>query len=268
MSFHPNTSFYERESLIQSINRTGLSINLQLALDAGDVNSYSGTQSWSDTSSNAASFFRGTTSGVDTRDPTFNGTIGQRTVNEYFSFDGADLFTYSTANATWMQTLHKEGALFTVAAWIRPASNTVSSGLFGTNSNTSTTAGVVLQLASTGLLQLAVARSTSGSFAKNISGSSYTANEWQMVAWSVNENGSSTGSFFWRNGTASTFNGSYSSPTTNNASFTAQIGALGNNTTPVANGTRIGMFAAWSGTQLTSQQLTNLYTLTRKRYGV
>jgi len=98
-------------TLIDAITTAGLTSGLQLALDAGDTNSYSGSgQSWLDTSGNGYDFFRGITGGANSDDPTFNGTSGGISINEYWSFDGDDFFIYDSANETWMNNLHKNNA--------------------------------------------------------------------------------------------------------------------------------------------------------------
>src|SRR5258708_4652988 len=110
------------------------------------VASYDGvSQTWNDRSGGGYNFYRGTTSGGDASDPTFNGAPGDPN-GAYFSFDGGDLFTYSTTNAAWMDALHKSGAAFSVfALYFVPSSGLAT--VLGTNNGGSATIGLVYRVA-------------------------------------------------------------------------------------------------------------------------
>src|SRR5688572_10725967 len=107
------------DTLLTILNGLGLTANLKLCLDAGDnLSAPAAATSWLDRSGNGYDFFRGTTSGADATDPTFNGTPGELSAAEYWSFDGGDFFRYDTTNETWMQNLHKNNALLSFFCWL------------------------------------------------------------------------------------------------------------------------------------------------------
>lgn len=110
---NPHISFGNPKTILEMITASGLTANLALCLDAGDINSYDGTsQTWTDVSGNTQNFFRGSTSAVEASDPTFNGVAGGKSENEYFSVDGGDYFK-QTHSLTFAETWHKNNAAFT-----------------------------------------------------------------------------------------------------------------------------------------------------------
>lgn len=92
---------------------------LQLHLDAGDAASYSGSgQVWSDLTANGYDFHFGTTSSAEGSDPTFNGTAGNKSGNEYMSTDGGDRFqSVSDLSSTVLRLLGREDQPFTLEVW-------------------------------------------------------------------------------------------------------------------------------------------------------
>src|SRR5690349_1915490 len=104
------------------IQQLGLTTGLKLCLDAGDSASVAvGSQAkWLDVAGNGYDFYRGSSAAGDAAEPTFNGTPGNLSASEYFSSDGGDNFTYDSANESWMDNLHKDGAKFTICCWIWP----------------------------------------------------------------------------------------------------------------------------------------------------
>jgi len=113
-------------------------VSLTLQAEKGNLGRYvpfitAGKQKWLDLTAGEYDFFRGADSTATTDDPTFNGTPGNKSVNEYWSFDGGDFFAYDSANEAWMETLHKDNSKFCVLAIfyannisIGPGSNTAS----------------------------------------------------------------------------------------------------------------------------------------------
>jgi hypothetical protein len=94
--------------------------NLQWHLDAGDSASYSGSgQIWYDLTSNDFDFYRGRGAGASSDDPTFNGSAGGKSGNEYFSFDGGDLFELINAHSgEFIREVGREDVPFTLEYWI------------------------------------------------------------------------------------------------------------------------------------------------------
>jgi hypothetical protein len=254
--------------------KLGLTDNLQLALDAGDTGSYSGSgQSWLDLSGNGYDFFRGATSSSEASDPTFNGTAGNLSSSEFWSFDGGDEFTYDSANETWMQNLHKAGAKYAVLTWVFvPASVGATQGVFGTNRGAQTVGtGVHLAMGSggPGSRQYFIRSINAGRPALDFNSGSniYSLSAWQLVGVSLDEAAGVGGSYLVNNATFTSFTGTYGSPSSGNASQTMQIGARGNASAPFASGMEMAMFCMWS-TNLTQSQVVAFFNATRARFGV
>src|SRR5436190_10973367 len=82
-------------SLQEMIVELGITSGLLVVLDAGDQDSYAGGPTWLNTVAGGPSFHRGADAAAGVDDPTFAGTAGARTSNEYFTFDGEDWFEAS-----------------------------------------------------------------------------------------------------------------------------------------------------------------------------
>ena len=256
------------KSLYQVISDLGLTTNLKLCLDAGDSASYSPslqTDKWLDTSGGGFDFFRGSGTGSDTADPTFNGAAGGLSSNEYWSFDGGDRFTYDTTNETWMENLHKNNAIYTVFCVQYIVSLTTSHFILGTRGSTGTgvTFNTLRGTTSSPLVFVANGGST-----VLIADSTLDCNNnaWNVVGISVNE-GTASGVFLL-NGSTETFNSTYSSPSTGNAATTMCLGSTGGGASNSPNGSRIACLAVWEGTQLTTTNLTNIYNAIKGRFGL
>src|SRR5690606_34226854 len=146
---------------------------------------------------------------------------------------------------TWMQNIHKDNALFTLAFIVYfPGFN--QSGLWGTNGGSATTGtGAHMVVANNGDVSFVVVNSTST--AKNQTFSSVYTNTagWRFLALSVNEAAAGTASFLFMSGNATTFDGTYSSPSSGNASQNLQFGSRGNANAPIENNCRMGAVLAW-----------------------
>lgn len=253
--------------MITAARRLGLSNNLRLCLDAGDDASYASGQSWLDTSGNGYDFFRGASNSATTDDPTFNGTAGQRSSGEYWSFDGGDFFTYDSTNETWMQNLHKDNALFTILTWWYRASSD-SSSIIGTNGGAANIGTGFHLIHSSGSVFVRCVNATAAALDLQLTGVTVPATTWAMMALSINEAAGAAGSTWFCNGASETFNATYSSPASGNASQTLQIGARGNNNNPAANGSRCAAFMAWEGRALSLGEIQAVFQATRGRFGV
>lgn len=234
-------------SIINRIRGLGLASDLALCLDAGDINSWPGSgQKWLDVSGGGYDFYRGAGSGSEGSDPTFNGTPGGQSSNEYWSFDGGDYFTYDSANETWMNNLHKAGAQFTIISWWNFAIGSGAVGLAATEGANDSKIGFADW-------KNAVSGGSRVFQIKNGSGTSYlSAGMGAMPSNAIICLGVSYDQTILS--VTSMLNGSFSSPTptingspsSSNASYTMQIGAFGNGTLPQVSGTRIYNFAMWT----------------------
>ncbi len=248
-------------NIIRSLGLTG---NLRLLLDATDAASYSSGQSWLDRSGNGYDFFRGANNTATTDDPTFNGTAG--TPQAYWSFDGGDFFRYDTSNETWMQNIHKDNAKYTFVAWIYAVtgSNNIVMGNNGGTSGSGT--GFHFGTPSTNNVTMRCANGVGTSALLKNSVATVTNAAWNFIAASVDE-ATATG-YFQCNGAQETFSSTYLTPSAGSASFTTEIGARGNANSPMPNGSRIAMVAAWEGVALSQAQINSIFQATRGSFGV
>lgn len=251
--------------LLYVLRKLGLTSNLRLCLDAGDAESYSSGQSWLDRSGNGYDFFRGADGSATGSDPTFNGTAGGRSSAEYWSFDGGDYFTYDTTNETWMQNLHKNNALFTLLMWWYVTSGDTLA-LWGSNGGAGSTGTGMHIYHSASALRFRVVNATA-TVLDTTSGLTIPTG-WVMIGLSVDEAAGASGGLWFCNGNTETFDTTYSSPSSGNASNTMQIAARGNASNPSANGTRCAQFMAWEGRALTLGEIQAVFQVTRSRFGV
>lgn len=135
-----------KENLFQTISRLGLTTSLNVCLDAGASESTNGTsQTWTDLSGSGNNYFRGTTSGVDATDPTFNGTAGNLSSSEFFSNDGGDKFA-PTATQSFSDNWHKSGGAWTVMAVLRPNGGVTPAIWTNTNGPSASSPGLTVLL--------------------------------------------------------------------------------------------------------------------------
>jgi hypothetical protein len=287
------------------ITDASLTTDLELCLDAGDGNSYTSGQDWVDVSgsSNADEFFRGSGTGSDSADPTFNGTVDGRSENEYFSFDGGDEFEYGAANETWMKNMHKNNADFSMLCAfyvVDPGSG--STGLFGTGPGLGGVAtGVGLSIhhggADGGDLHFRAAPHNGGSPGEWVNyngntnsstGGNYTdtgVNDaaWNIIGFSLDE--ASGSAFHYLNGaynqvlSANTFDGTYFTDSGIVSRQTGgaggpldstgimHIGSWGSLDPATQNGCRMGVIAFWS-TSLSKANFDTIWDTLRVRYGI
>jgi hypothetical protein len=250
---------------IYVIRKLGLTSGLQICLDAGNDASYASGQSWLDTSGNGYDFFRGADGSATGTDPTFNGTAGARTASEYFSFDGGDYFTYDTTIETWMQALHQNNAVFTIAGWlllttgaVQTILGTLGGGVAGSSH------GINFQTTAGNALQLFVGNASTGT---TITSTATFSAAWTFFAIALDESVGAGGGTFQINGTQEAFNSAYSSPSSSNASGNMQLGARGSAVGPIANTGRMATMNVWTR-RLSDSELRTLYTITRLRFGV
>lgn len=255
-----------RAPALYVLRRLGLATNLRLCLDAGDAASYTSGQKWLDTSGNGYDFFLGLDGSATATDPTFNGTAGGLSSAEYFSFDGADYFTYDTTNETWMENLHKDNAIFTFMAWVYIGAQGSSQGLFGNNAATNTNIGIVWQVASSNVQALTVTNGTAASMLQT-SSTTVPAGSWLCLGASLNEATGAGGIIWFQNGVTNTDTSTYTSPSASGATFTSAIGSRGNANGILTNNSRMAMFMAWEAA-LSLSQMTAFYNATRGRFGI
>lgn len=256
-----------RSTMREVIHALGLNTGLKLCLDAGDVNSYAGTgQVWSDLSGGGYDFNRGTTSGAQATDPTFNGAAGGQSSSEYWSFDGGDYFTYDTTNETWMNNLHKNSAIWAFAAWCYVTTYPAAGfGAFfmGDADPAGFHDGINIFCDSAGLFRLNVFSVADTVLALDMG--TIPKDDWVFVGITLDEPaGTATMQI---NDTQAAKTSTYASPATANASHTLQIGTGGNGNYPLKSGSRLASVNAWEGTALTAAEMDAIYEVTKTKFG-
>jgi len=259
-------------SLIGIITDLGLTTNLKLCLDAGDANSYDPgvqTAKWLDTSGNGYDFYRGTSTGGDGAEPTFNGSAGGLSSSEYWSFDGGDYFTYDTTNEAWMQTLHKDGAIVSCFAVVDPSAvNTQANRIFSTRGTLNGTGFIFSIRVPDGAVQI---NAFDGTTAQMTMGSTdlLSVGAWNAVSVSFDEAAATNNCLAKvNNGSVDSLSRTYVAPTASDTAGGAGIGSNGNGSLPILSGSRIACLAIWEGTALTSTNLTDLYDAIKGRFGL
>jgi hypothetical protein len=263
------------QTIMEMITNAGLTSSLVLCLDAGDSASYDGTsQTWTDRSGLGNSFKRGTTSGADSSDPTFSGTAGGKSSNEYFSVDAADSFEPNAA-MTLAHNWHKNNARFSIGFVMYADQNDITStspSVFATT-DSATTPGMAIKASSTtGRIFLYV---DSGSATVlntylDSSGDPHplpTSREWFCRIISFDE---ATGNIIHKYSSAAPYTGTVSQYVSPSASSPGSYNILwdsytGNNT-HWESGVRIAAIFAWDNRNLTTDEMNVLYDFIRKRF--
>lgn len=247
-------------ALIDIIKDLGLATNLQVCLDAGDSASYDGaSQIWVDRSGNGLNFNRGTTSSSETSDPTFNGTAGRQSINEYFSFDGGDVLTLGQTNPASINQMHQDSAKFTFIEIEFSAFGAGDDGATGNGMNigedVNNHPGFEVFTTSATVYQSAPSSLTIPPGVWNFSGISFDEAAGALT-FAVN------GSYDAKAGQT------YSSPSAAAATYPFQIAGIGDGVTTIAPaGGRVGWVAIWSRA-LSQAEMTLLFNATRGRYGL
>jgi hypothetical protein len=223
------------------------------------VNSYDGSsQTWKDLSGGGYDFYRGSGSGSDSADPTFNGTAGKLSSGEYFSYDGGDYFTLAQSNPAWVNDLHKDNAVFTILSWEKAGFSLGDIGADG--------AGIALGLDASLHIDLDVFTTTTTVLSVASSVVANPASAWAFSGISFTESAGTV--LFASNGSYETKSGqTYSSPATDSAGYPLQIGAQGNGLNPAAAGRGLAAMAIWSSA-LSQAQIGQIFQATRVKFGV
>lgn len=262
-------------TLLEAITNAGLTTNLEFCLDAGDLNSYNGSsQTWTDVSGNSNDFWRGTSGSPNVAEPTFNGTAGGLTSNEYWSFDGADWFRKVTANGTNIDSLHKQNADQTVLVWLqRPVVASPGAYVLGTHAGPAQNDGWNFNSNNVGNL-VCFSGANGATITLNRTSVDIVPNETPiMIGVSYNE--ASGGSFFFHNdsfiqvsGASDTFNDAYTATSTNPATAKMEIGGSGDGAgTHFDSGYRVYMIALFMES-LTKSETDVIYNTTKGRFNL
>lgn len=253
-----------KDQMIRAASTLNLRSGLRLILDSGDAGSYTTGQVWTDLSGQANNYNRGTTSGAEATDPTFNGVAGDLSNREYFSFDGGDYLT-PTGVPTFGSTWHRSTAKFTLAMVINPG--TVGTGwrLFSTMNTAASDTGMFLTVSAGGLVQLLVYNA--GVVVASPSHSvALVAGADHFVALSVDLALSADRSIFQVNSLQETPVLNYTSPSAGASTGNATIFAGTAGSLPAPASSRLGFVGAWDTVALTKAQLNQLYLAAKARW--
>lgn len=246
-------------TLMQDLQLLGYGANTKLCLDAGDPASWPGSGTkWKDTSGGGYDFFLGSDGSTDA--PTFHGTAGALTEEEYWTWTNGNLFAYDAANEAWMNNLHHDGAVYTIFGRVMLPTGNVLGRLFSTYDGSN--GGMEVGFSGLSAFQLFV-RNSSGSLVLAAAGGTVSANNWIFFAVSVNE-ASALGSRLV-NTSSTTFTSTYSSPSADSADA-LQLGD-NRNSSGLHTGARYAQLGVLD-TYLTVTELTALRDATKWRYGV
>ncbi len=267
-----NSFLIGQTSLMDVITNLSLTANLKICLDAGTLDSYTSGTSWLDLSGNGYDFTFGTAAGAGSDDPTFNGVAGNLTSAEYMSYDGGDFFEYDTTPEAWMETLHKNNAVFTIIHWFYKVSDSNIRSHVGTLNSGGT--GMDFEHSAGDRITIAIFDDAGNATVLDVTadvGSAISNDSWHFVAVSLDEPTGAGGSFFYLDGaiaqvsSSDKFDATYSSPSTS-GSNEMQIGAGGFNNQNFISGTRSAELAIWQGTALTEANLDAIYANTLARF--
>jgi hypothetical protein len=112
----PPTLFYD---ICISLGLPGLGVNEGCVFDVADTRSTNGTsQTWTDVVG-TMNLTRGSGTGSDAADPTFNGTAGIADENTYWSFDGGDYFQDNSTASDFLDAWNKNNGEGTVVLFMR-----------------------------------------------------------------------------------------------------------------------------------------------------
>ncbi|MCK9543703.1 MAG: hypothetical protein M0R03_16915 [Novosphingobium sp.] len=243
---------------------------VHFALDAGSDTSYTtGSQVWADLSPNGHDLYLGTNDTVQSTDPTFNGDPGALSENEYWSFGSNRRFTMVGGITDFTDTLHHRNTLYTTGTWIRPMA---SRGRHGAIMNTAGNAGLELRgvsllLTNANTLQYTFYTGGSNGSSERYNLQTLEAGVWQFVSVSIDARTSDQTSYSGVNGQYQMFNGTPGNTRTLPAHVPFTIGRGNTNETGMGTNDFVAQAFLTEG-QMTQEQLTKFYNLTRDRYGV
>lgn len=274
MLLHPAAVMQlQKDSIHGAIQAVNQGAGLQHCWDVANGQSYDGSsQVWTDTVA-GYNLNRGADASATATDPTFNGTVNSRDGNTYWSFDGGDYFTpvAGGAGSTFIQTIHKNNAVYTISIWGRLGTHSPSNQYLIGNTQGSTSTGFFFGFSTAaglgnGRLRFAIYNGATSVL--DVGGASPfalpSAGSWYFWAVSVDEV-AGTG-FLYQNGSVHTFTSTYASPSSSNSSNILTVGAI-NAVLPLTNGSRMGNVSFWDRS-LSQSDLDAIFNRTRGGYGV
>jgi len=247
----------------------GLTDGLQFSLDAGAIDSYPSGNQWLDQSGNAHHFYLGADGSVSGDEPTHNGTPGDLSSTEYWTFSGNDFFRLAQSNPSWVDDMHQDNAQWSWILWyygIAVGTNFyyMGTGIGGVGERPS-----VNHFTNNLERQIVSAFYDTGiAFSPGTHASSLNIGAWNMLGESVDEAVGASGGFHYLNGVETPYTSTYSTPSSNPAAYTLEIAAAGNGVKPVETGCRIGGAMMWSGVALSAANFDTIWAAQKGRFGL
>jgi hypothetical protein len=256
------------DPLLVVLTTLSLTTNLKLCLDAADESSWPGSgQEWLDVAGGDYDFFLGADGSAAADDPVFTGRVGALSAAEAWTFS-SKFFRYSAPNESWMDALHKNGALFSLGVLLKQstAPATGSDGLIGTSGGGPTNVGIALRVNNPGnFVSLRVGNGAGSTlFTANFGIPADSA--WHLLGVTLDEAGGANQSLWSLDGVAkSTFNGTVTSPSASGSAYTMEIAAKGNGAEPLASTVQIGGVMIVEGSKWSSANFESLWELLTPR---
>ncbi len=267
MFFAPTPPYVAPTSFMDIITHLGSSAGVQFVIDAGDAASYPGTgQSVQDLSPSNFDWQLGSTSGVDTEDPTFVGVAGRQSSGEYFrSIDYEDDLR-ALARSTFTDSLHQNNALYSYVGWVRMAYHdpTFGSAFFKTVVAAGTRGISIGDSIAANQLSASVTDAASAQVGSIVTGLSMPVNAWTFVAIAHDEAAGT-----WRAqrnaDVASGSGATYTSPEAGASGAVPRI-CMTNDPSGGYSGDN-AMVAMWNR-MLSAAEIMALYNATKGRFGL
>lgn len=247
-------------------------------LDAGNSASYPGSGTtwanvWPTPADGSAQTDYDTTQGdgsTSSTYPTFTGSVGS--TSAYWAFDGGDYFRRTAANTTFLNSMSKDSAVFTLMLVYQLGSTASFQTLYSTGRTTADSGINYGGFNSTNKNSIGVLRAVGGTTALNKEqDSTLSSGTWYIEFLSLDETGNG---FFWRNGSyaqvggSDTFSATYSSPSAANSNRMAIGAAVGSGINEyLSNNSRVAYSAGWN-IALSVTQVTASYNGIKARWGL
>jgi hypothetical protein len=247
---------------LAGIPRNGLVV----ALDAGIASSYPGSGgTWYNLCDAPADGSAKSAYDVTANQLRWNGVAGRRSTAESWTPTvlQASCFVPQT---TFMHSLHKAGAAFTIASVVSPIDFGYYQAVLDTGGSNSTNVGVEYCIrAQTGYTSISVTKGVSSTPAFSLMGTLPTAiSRYNFIAATVQDGGSAG---LYVNGEIETVACSYSSPTTGGLTGAKLMAAVTAANDPFNIGSRMALYLMWNRA-LSKGELDTAFGNLRNRWGI
>lgn len=242
-------------------------------LDATQSNSYAGTgQTFLNYESNPAdgeskaeyNFYLGNAATTDGDEPTFNGSANASSA--YFSFDGGDFFKGVNTLSTFLDSIHKTtgGSDFTfvMSLYYVSANQILLTNRLAGVANI----GVAMYVFSATDTLRFVQRGDTAASTEVQSVGTINASAWNVIAC-AHSHSTNTTTLWLNSATGAQTSNTFNATTTTASATNFTIGAYGNDTFPLGNGSRVKNIAAFNKV-LTNAEMATVITQMGRRHNI